>query len=334
MKIFITNLPSFYKINLYNRINERCRLLVIYTGQNGKDRNEDFFRGKMSFDHVFLKGNTLMKIHQTLALLHQSDYDELLLSGWDSVIAWVAAFISPKRKNSLVVESSMKESTVKGVKGLIKKLFCRWINKGYASGQSHATLLRKLGLKGKIAITKGVGIFNYIPQPPFASRDRVDKFLYVGRLIPVKNLELLIEVFNHLPDLHLSIVGFGELEQSLRAMAGENISFLGAVDNKQLPHVYQQHDVFILPSKSESWGLVVEEALNNGIPIIASDRVGCTDDVVTTKNGLIFQWNSSESLTRAIRKMQDLTFYNALRKNISTMDFEQIALRQVNCYLD
>ena len=334
MKVFITNLPSFYKINLYNQINRHCKITVIYTGLDGEDRNTDFFRGDMSFDYVFLKGNTFQKIRQTLDVLHDVHYKELIISGWDSIIYWIAAFASPKSKNALAVESSIKESTTKGFKGLCKRIFCTRISKGYASGHAHAALLQALGLKGKIRITKGVGIFNYIPQPPYVPRSQVTRFLYVGRLVPVKNLELLIHVFNNLPELQLSIVGFGEQEQKLRTIAGKNTIFLGAVNNRDLPHIYQQHDVFILPSKSETWGIVVEEALNNGVPVIVSNQVGCAADIVTQQTGLVFQWDSPEALTQAIQKMRDLTFYNTLRKNISMLNFEQIESRQINCYLD
>lgn len=333
MKIFITNLPSFYKINLYNCINEKCKLLVIYTGLDGDDRNADFFRGEMSFEHVFLEGNTWNKIRQALALLRKYDYEELFLSGWDAAVMWAMAAFSPKRKNSVVIESSLKESTVSGIKGYAKKLFCRRIAKGYVSGKPHAALLKALNFKGEIVVTRGVGVFNCIPQPAYVPRSEVKNFIYVGRLVAVKNLKFLIQVFNNLPDLHLTVVGFGEEELALRAMARENITFTGPVDNKRLAEVYQRHDVFILPSKSEPWGLVVEEALNNGLPVIVSNRVGCGDDVVTEANGLVFQWNDPESLVRTIRKMQDVAFYNSLRRNIAGMDFERIEYDQVRCYL-
>lgn len=333
MKIFITNLPSFYKINLYNRINEKCPLLVVYTGLDGSDRNDDFFRGEMSFRYIMLRGCLFQKILQTIKVLYSNKYEELILSGWDTPINWVAAYLSKKRKNSIVVESSIKESKVEGIKGWIKKNFCQRISKGYVSGHPHAKLLEALDFRGEIVITKGVGIFNYIPQPAYVPRKEVTNFIFVGRLVPVKNIELLILVFNTCPDLHLDIVGFGVLENYLKGLACRNISFQGAIDNKQLPYIYQKSDVFILPSKSEPWGLVVEEALNNGLPVIISDRVGCGDDVVTSENGLKFMWNDPQSLLQAIRQMQDINFYNQLRANIAKMDFAQIAEDQVNCYI-
>ena len=117
-------------------------------------------------------------------------------------------------------------------------------------------------------------------------------------------------------------------------MANENISFLGAVDNKNLPNIYQSHDVFILSSYSEVWGLVVEEALNNGLPVIVSDKVGCADEIIQNgENGYTFKSNDTESLIACINKMQNIDNYNRMRKNISKLDFKEIEEYQVKCYL-
>ena len=101
-------------------------------------------------------------------------------------------------------------------------------------------------------------------------------------------------------------------KEDIERLAKENIIFHGAIDNKKLSSVYQNNDVFILPSYSEPWGLVVEEALNNGTPIILSDKIGCKDDVLDS-NGLEFQCDSEQSLHNAIAKIVELDFYNSLR---------------------
>lgn len=255
------------------------------------------------------------------------------MGGWDSFPLWLGAFISPKRKNALVVESSYLESTTRGLKGLIKKIFLSRISKVYASGRAQRQITDNLGFRSKTIITKGVGVFNYITQPPFEPKDRVRNYIYVGRLVAVKNLELLIRVFNALPDLSLTIVGFGPDDKFLRSIAKNNITFLGPIENNKLSPIYRQHDVFILPSRAEPWGLVVEEALNNGLPVIVSDRVGCAEEIINENNGLIFRWNDPNAMKEAILKMSDVSFYNRLRKNISTLDFEAIEKHQVHCYL-
>lgn len=333
-KIIITNLPSFYKVNLYNEINKSCKLLVIYTWDHSYGRNQDFFDGTSQFDHVHLRKDGALRIFQMMKIIFSTNYRELILSGWDSVLLWIGAFISSKSKNSIVVESSLYESSTTGLKGLVKRLFLSRVSKVYASGKSQKALVEELGFNSNIIITKGVGIFNYISQPPYSERYQVTKFLFVGRLTAVKNLHLLIQVFNNLPNCELTIAGFGELEFELKSIASQNIKFLGAVPNKQLTKVYQEHDVFVLPSYSEVWGLVVEEALNNGLPVIVSSRVGCTDEIIEDgRNGLIFKNNDADSLLSCIHRIQNVDLYNKMRKHISELDFVEIERAQAQCYI-
>lgn len=334
MKIIITNLPSFYKINLYNEINKKCKLLVIYTWDHSQGRNQDFFDGSMQFDHIHLKDSGIARIIQLSKIICSAEYKELILGGWDSIPLWIGAFISSKRKNAVVVESSLHESSTSGIKGFMKRIFLSRISKVYASGKSQKGLVEKLGFKKSVIITKGVGVFNYIQQPEYIERNKVNKFLFVGRLTAVKNLHFLINVFNKLPNCSLTIVGFGELEKELRGIASDNIVFTGAIPNKELSAVYQSHDVFILPSFSEVWGLVVEEALNNGIPVIVSDRVGCADEVIDDgKTGLIFKNNDANSLQKCINTIQNVELYNKMRKSISELNFADIENAQVQCYI-
>lgn len=333
-KIIITNLPSFYKINLYNEIARQINILVIYTFDHAQGRNKDFYSGKMEFEHIFLSQSTSKRIRQLFDILHNTNYRELIIGGWDSISMWTSALVSPRKKNAVVVESSYYESTTRGIKGLIKRLFISRISKAYVSGQSQKKLVESLNFRGETIITKGVGVFNYIEQPPYIERQIVEKYIYVGRLTAVKNLHFLINTFNNLPHLQLTIVGFGELESELKCIANENITFTGAVDNKKLSEIYQNHDVFILPSYVEPWGLVVEEALNNGLPVIVSDKVGCAEEIIKDgENGFIFKSNDTESLNKCIAKMQDINSYNHMRKNISNINFKEIEEYQVKCYL-
>lgn len=331
-KIIITNLPSFYKINLYNEINKHCRILVIYTWDHLYGRNQDFFEGTMQFDHLSLRKGRVSRIFQLIKILVLTNYKELILGGWDSFSLWLGAFASPKKKNALVVESSYLESTTRGIKGIIKRIFVSRISKVYASGKAQRKITDDLGFKGETIITKGVGIFNYVKQPCFEQRREVKNFLYVGRLTAVKNIEYLIDKFNRHPELNLTIIGFGELENNLKAMANTNITFLGAINNSDLHLHYKIADVFILPSIVEPWGLVVEEALNNGTPVMVSDKVGCADEVINSENGVIFSL-SPDNFEEQLAKIRDVERYNEMRRAISTMDFECIEQYQVNCYL-
>lgn len=332
-KVFITNIPAFYKISLFNEIAKREAIHVIFISNMDSNRNKDFVKGKLMFDHTFLSKGFWNQIRTIQVFMNKNTYEEIVISGWDSLLYWVIIFLSQKRKNSCIIESSIYESSTKGLKGLMKKIFVSRLSKVYPSGFLQEELINALNFKGKRIRYGGCGILNYQPQPPYIPRNEVKNFLYVGRLAPEKSLELLIHVFNKKPDLNLTIIGFGMLEDKLKASANENISFTGAIDNEELPAYYRQADVFILPSKSEPWGLVVEEALNNGTPVIVSDRVGCRKDLVNENTGLVFNYDSEQSLSDVINSVCDVTTYNKLRKGVSYLDFKARVRHQIESFL-
>jgi glycosyltransferase involved in cell wall biosynthesis len=334
-QLFITRIPSFYKILLYNRIAEKQPLFVIFLRGNEADRNADFIDEPIRFEHATLpEGSGLKRLRALMMLLVRCSCEELVVGGWDRMETWVAVLLYARRRNSVVVESSYIESETGGGKALMKRLFLSRISKAYCPGVANRALLDQLGFRGRCCLTGGVGLFRRVEQPPFRRRERVDQFLYVGRFSPEKNLPMLIRVFNQWPQLTLNLVGFGPMEAELRALARDNIRFHGAVANQALPAIYQANDVFVLPSLSETWGLVVEEALNNGLPVLVSDCVGCSEAIVEEHvNGLIFRADDEDALSRAVERMIDLDFYHTMSELISGRNPEVVENQQVRAYL-
>lgn len=340
--VFVTNLPSFYKINLYNEIAKKKKIFVIFISRKSLSRDEDFYKGDKIFDYSYVEKDTYEErksFKNSLKLrkiLKKISYSQLIIGGWDSFENWMACLSSPKRKNAVVVESSEFESTNKGIKGLLKKVFLSKISLGYASGQSQINLLRNIGYTEEIRKTKGVGIFNYNNKLKIEDKKtlEVKKFLYVGRLSLEKNIEQLINVFNNYPNLELNIVGYGPLEEQLKKISKNNINFLGKIENENLGEVYQENHVFILPSKSEPWGLVVEEALNNGLPVILSNMVGCSTEVIENDiHGYIYNVNKDEELIKAVNKILIKENYDKLKLNVDKLDFNKIKEEQITQYI-
>nr|WP_106783610.1 glycosyltransferase family 4 protein [Lysinibacillus timonensis] len=120
--------------------------------------------------------------------------------------------------------------------------------------------------------------------------DSAKVLLYSGRLIDKKNVEKVIYALSKLKrdDITFLITGGGILEERLRILAEEldiNIIITGFIDvQEELFKHYFAADCLILPSIDEPWGLVVNEAMVAGLPVIASDICGCSLDLV--KNGV------------------------------------------------
>ena len=262
--LFVTTMPSFYKVNLFNEISKERKILVAYTGSNEERRSADFSSTIAKYDNCVLKRNRIISLFQVIRLFLAYSFSKAIVSGWDNIVPFYVVLLRKKSRNGCIIESSILESKTRGMKAMLKKIILSRVNTVYASGTSQRLLVEALGYSLKIVEFGGCGLLNYQPQPPYQPREIIRNFLFVGRIIKEKNLHLLVSVFNKFPDLNLTIIGDGPLRESLEAIAKKNIRFLGAVNNKELPQFYQAADVFVLPSQSETWGLVVEEALNNG----------------------------------------------------------------------
>jgi glycosyltransferase involved in cell wall biosynthesis len=110
------------------------------------------------------------------------------------------------------------------------------------------------------------------------------------------------------PGAHLIFAGEGPLREQLNAEArslGLNgqVHFVGFANQTELPEIYRSSDLMVLPSEYEPFGVVVNEAMLCGCPVIVSDRVGAGDDLVSTgQNGFIFSFGDVNSLAAILRE--------------------------------
>jgi glycosyltransferase involved in cell wall biosynthesis len=135
-------------------------------------------------------------------------------------------------------------------------------------------------------------------------------FLYAGKLDENKNILLLASTFEKLnnPNAHLLIVGNGKTEKILKSKysSNTNIHFMGFQNQQTMPLLYNSCDVFVLPSKSETWGLCLNEAMAAGRAIIASRTCGAVIDLVDEgQNGFVFEYNDEYKLKKCFEYFID-----------------------------
>jgi glycosyltransferase involved in cell wall biosynthesis len=86
------------------------------------------------------------------------------------------------------------------------------------------------------------------------------------------------------------------------------VTFAGHKSYDEIPSYYSSAKALILPSRSETWGLVVNEAMAAGLPVIVSQRCGCADDLVTEgDNGWVFDPDAPTALTNILLKLDRLS---------------------------
>lgn len=134
--------------------------------------------------------------------------------------------------------------------------------------------------------------------------------LFAGKLLPVKRPLDVITACAQMPgDVTVAVAGGGPLRQDLEAAARAHnvrLHFLGVVDQQRLPEVYASADVLAVPSASETWGLVVNEAMACGVPCVVSDGVGCAPDlIIPGKTGEVYPSRDPSALARALSRVRE-----------------------------
>lgn len=131
-------------------------------------------------------------------------------------------------------------------------------------------------------------------------------YLFVGRLVPYKRVDLVIDAFNKL-GYPLVVVGKGSEEKRLRSSAKENIRFVKDLSDEELAACYQKALALVFPGE-EDFGLVVVESLASGTPVIAYKKGGALDIVEDGKTGVFFNSQKVEAIVEAVKRFESLSF--------------------------
>ena len=234
------------------------------------------------------------------------------------------------KKKYIAIESDTQLMIPKNIlKRSIKKMYLNIIFRnryilGYAGGsKTHKELFRYYGMLEDHIFMMPMMVDNkkfYCDKkvPP-----KLFTFLYVGRIIKHKNIEELIKQFNTIfndNDAVLRIIGSGIESDHLKAKyESYKVNFEGKLFNQDLINEFHNASCFVCPSLFEPWGLVVNEALSAGLPVIAIKEVGsCFDLIKGKETGFIAEdmqdfgkmmltlFNDAELLKRYSKNASDL----------------------------
>jgi glycosyltransferase involved in cell wall biosynthesis len=228
-------------------------------------------------------------------------------------------------KTVISSESSPLDRQRNSLKETLKKQLLRKADAFFCFGSTTVAYLRTLGIPDtKIAVRKAAVVDNIrivqAHRQALQSRSKASslrQFVYVGRLAPEKNLEMLLQAYKEITSgpvpttrWGLMLVGDGPERANLEKYVGEHqldqVTFTGGIAWHEVPQWLALADVLVLPSLSEPWGLVVNEAMLCQMPVIVSEQCGCVDDLVQEgNNGLRIDPLHKESLVQAMRLYMD-----------------------------
>lgn len=161
--------------------------------------------------------------------------------------------------------------------------------------------------------------------------------LYVGRLSAEKEITQILSVLEAIPNSRLALVGDGPYRSELeKIFAGTNTYFVGYLQGEELASAFASSDAFMFPSRTETLGLVLLEAMAAGCPVVAANSGGIPDIVTDGVNGYLYDPVDQDGLVKATQRLlenpKDLLRYNA-RQEAEKWGWTN-ATRQLQGYYD
>lgn len=273
------------------------------------------------------------------ALLDRLKPEAVAIPGWAGREALTALhWCLVRRVPAIMMSESCAHDEVRtGWKEWVKRRILSCCSSALAGGSLHQRYLKELGMEdGRISLGYDAVDNDYFAERARLARekaggDRQGMFLASARFIAKKNLPRLIEAYAHYRqavkaggrsdgDLwSLILLGDGELRPVLERQVNDLglqgcVSMPGFLQYDELPGFYARASVFIHASTTEQWGLVVNEAMASGLPVLVSNRCGSTEDLVQDGiNGFTFAPDDTAALAQGMIRLAALPAKELMR---------------------
>ena len=254
--------------------------------------------------------------------------DAVLIFGWSfrehlRLLRWAKNRYTVLFRGDSILEDGKQQ---RGARKTLRRFFLRWVYRhidvALYTGGRNREYFEQFGVKGHRLVHVPHAINNQWFAQNEAEREAEAAawrtalgilphqvvFLFAGKLYEAKNATLLLEAFRetNMPDSHLVICGSGPQEPELKKRAAglDKIHLIGFQNQSHMPVVYRLADVVVLPSRNETWGLAVNEAMACARAVLVSEVCGCVPDLVHEgENGFVFDPNSKADLRQKLLEL-------------------------------
>jgi glycosyltransferase involved in cell wall biosynthesis len=315
----LTEIPAPYRIPLFNALAQRVDLTVLYLRERNPERPYGLHADELRFRSRVLPGLDLTVAGRWVVLNAGVSWalrglGALVLGGWNQPAFWEAMAWGRLRRVPMVawVESTGRDRRT-GRLEPTKRRLVRNVSRFVVPGTASREYLHTLGVPDERIDDAP----NAVDAHLFTSGTRTRgegpcRLLAVGRLAPEKGLDTLLAAADGLP-VEIVLAGTGPAEPELRRLAGPNVRFLGHVDRDGLPALYADADVLVMPSRSDPWGMVLNEAALAGLPLVSTSAAGAAHELIEDGvNGFRVPPDDPEALRAALaRLVEDEPFRRA-----------------------
>lgn len=334
--LILTTSRAPYRVELFNELGKKVNLEVIFEEISDKTRNNEWYlTNNYNYKSFSFENTKFYKSCQVISKkLKEERFDIIIFYEFSTKLSVYTILLCQALKIPYIINC---DGYVYLNDNKLKKTFKKILignASGLIAGGNKAKEYFKYygGLEKNIHVINFTSIFkkDILKEKIVNSRKREIKQKYglpldckivmtVGRFIALKNIEMLIDVWPHLSrSYNLVIIGEGELEnkyiEKIKENNLENIQIFGFKSKKELFEIYSVSDLLVHPSKYDVWGLVINEAMANGLPVIASNKTVAANELIKNGiNGFVVDPNNSKEYVDKISKVLSDT---TLRENI------------------
>lgn len=355
--LYLVNIPSPYRVSYFNELGKLCDLTVLFERKSSEEREEAWHNYNFeNFKGVFLQGINYKK-NQGISVafskyINENNYDHIIVGGYATPTgALLINYLKLKKIPYILnIDGGMIKDKESKLKAALKKYFISSASAWLSTGEVGSKYLRYYGADSKkifsypFTTLKEIDLINHIPRVEEKKELRKKLglegnkiILTVGQFIQRKGFDILINACSQIPsDVSIYFVGGSPTKEyiELRENLGlRNIHFLGFKSKDEILSYYKAADIFVLPTREDIWGLVINEAMANGLPVITTDRcVAGLELVKDYDNGFIVPVESVDKLSLRINelinndklmiKMSENSLNKAKRYTIENMALE------------
>lgn len=321
--LWVTNLPAPYRLRIWDELSKFTNLNLVFllSQDNWRNWRITYFPNWgytfLNFRHFrFREIDLIIGIRGIRRHVRETGF--ILLTAWEAPIYFYVLYLAKKYDIPCAIfyESTQKSHNFNGrLIGKIRKLFFQNVDLIVTPGKSSTEAITNMQISNKKILT----LFNPVDVETISGYvkklERSDKkghiYIFVGRLIALKNVENLIRAFAEIRNANdkLIVVGSGKLESELIKVSSligvaSQVKFVGEKRNDQLLDVLSRAHTLVLPSFNEVWGMVVNEALACGLHVVVSKNCGVCD-LVNDHSGVYICDTDTRSIARRMAESRE-----------------------------
>lgn len=320
--LFLTNIPVPYRVQFYEKLGKKCDLTVVFECDHEKGREKEWLKRKFeNFTAISLKGISV-KGHrismELIPIIKKGNYD-IIIVGIYSTFAQMLAQIYMRIKHIKYLINT-DGGFVKNENLIVRTIKRFFLGNAYAylcTGKESSEYLQYYGANAKkifIYPFSSITNANVMTEPISIEEKRQIRdanqiigekiVLTVGQFIYRKGFDLLLQVARKQRDVDFYFVGGKPTKEYLLEVEEKqlkNVHFIEFLQDEKLEAYYYAADVFVLPTREDVWGLVVNEAMAYALPVITTNRCIAGLEMVNDKNGIIVESENVEQLDCAIK---------------------------------